>query len=943
MTRHAPALLPLVLADPSVLADVLHRPLSLPEHEDAVRAAFLSQTETFEDGDDLRRVLRRLRHRGIVRIALREVMKLADVDQTSKEMSYLACAAIDAALSACQRSARHRYGQAVDSHGQAIEICVLGMGKLGGYELNLGSDVDLIFFYATDDGNVDQAELSVHEYFTRVATWTSHALSDVTADGLCFRVDLRLRPEGSRGPLVNSLASAERYYTSFGRTWERAAMLRARAVAGDLVFGEHLLTTLRPFVYRRAVEPELHSEMASLLLRARRDLHVDDARDIKLGRGGIREAEFFVQTLQLIWGGQHKNLQVRGTMDALGCLRALGLVTAREAHSLAEDWALLRRIEHRIHMTAGYQTHCIPNSGAALDSFAQSLGEIDGGALEQTLQDARERVATLFSSLSPERVTEPELEVAALLDHLTHNLSTAELAERVGAFLGATDPDETAAHLARLARHAQSPFGSFGRARCPGLGELLLKEISQTIDPAAALRYLSDFFTRMGGVWGYDRLLLERPHFARRLLGLFGSSATLSTALVGHPETLDVLVTSGAPPSDTEIAAQHTELTFDPEQEESFVSHLRRLKRELSLRVGIAHIDREIDLKSALVSLTSLAEAQIAAAFRFAQLESCARYGITPQAGPNPLPLPMVIVGLGKLGGWELGFGSDLDLFFVYGPEESMPGLSRTCPATHTEILARTAQRTMRLLSQPDAEGNGYQTDTRLRPNGTQGLLVVSLPAFDRYHQETARTWERQSLIRARPLAGDAALQTTLDRRIQRNAYESPPNHPEELSAIRKRMQIELAQERPGRYHCKVGYGALVDVEFIVQWLQMTHGKVSQVRHQNTLEAIHRLQAEEWLTNEDAETLSDAYGFFRQIEQTIKLLDETRDAVLESRGRLGARVARSLRLRPRDGVHQSDVLEATWRRKASAVRDIFNKVIAPVNVEAPWSRSQGTA
>jgi [glutamine synthetase] adenylyltransferase / [glutamine synthetase]-adenylyl-L-tyrosine phosphorylase len=332
LETHAPALLGLVRADPGALQDVLRRPLAL-ESDAAVYRRELAAAlgERPEDGPALYRSLRRYRHRAIIRIALREITSAADIAQTSEEMALLASALIDAALDACASTQRARHGPALDAEGAPIASTVLGMGKLGGLELNLGSDVDLVFFYETDDGAA--GELTVHEHFARVAQRTVKALGDVTEDGFCFRVDLRLRPEGSRGPLVNSLASAERYYQTWGRTWERAAMLRARPVAGDLVFGWRLLGALTPFIYRRQVDPGVAEAMYEMLLRARRELAADE-RDLKLGRGGIREAEFFVQALQLIWGGQHPELRVPGTMEALTRLRGAGLVTGREAATL---------------------------------------------------------------------------------------------------------------------------------------------------------------------------------------------------------------------------------------------------------------------------------------------------------------------------------------------------------------------------------------------------------------------------------------------------------------------------------------------------------------------------------------------------------------------------------------------------------------------------------
>lgn len=926
LRTHATALVSLVQRDRTVLRDVLARPLDRPDDEASFRRAFEEATASLEDGAELRRVLRRLRHRAVVRIALREVMRLADIDRTSAEMAWLASAAIDAALAVCTRTVLAAEGEPRGPDGERVPLTVLGMGKLGGGELNIGSDVDLIFFYETDEATVEGSTTTVHEIYAKVASRTSKALADVTDDGFVFRVDLRLRPEGTRGPLVNSLASAERYYETWGRTWERAALLRARAVAGDVGFGEHLLDVLRPFVYRRAVDPGIAREMAEMLRRSRRELRVDEDRDVKLGRGGIREAEFFVQTLQLIWGGRHPELQVPGTVEAIQRLTAAGLISDREAQDLETSWALLRRIEHRIHVQAGYQTHQLPPTGEGRERFARSLGFRDAVALERELDAARQRVARLFASLAqPSEEEAPEL--VALCDLVASGASARDICERLEGVVPTMDPDEAASHLVRLGRRATSPLGPVNRERMPELGPMLLREIADSADPDMALRYTADFFARLGGPWGYDRLLVEEPRLLRRLVGLFGASATLSSALIRHPEAVDDLLLRATPPGEADIERAHAVPPLFPDgpppDVEELVGALRRAKRELTLHIGLAFVAGDLDLEDVTRLLTRLADEQVAAALRY----------VSAQQGYVP---PMVVGGLGKLGGRELGFGGDLDLVFFYGEDGE-----HTTPdgraLTHAEICTRVAQRTMRLLSQPDAEGPGYETDTRLRPSGAQGMLVVSLASFDRYHEERAAPWERQALLRARTVAGDPDLARRVGERFTHFAYEAGPVPAEEVARLRQRIESELAGEKPDRYHPKLGYGGLVDVEFVVQYLQMQHGEDARIRSSHTLEALAGLRASAYLSARDAEGLAEGYGFFRGVEQAMKLLDETREPVLWATGRVAPQVARRLGVRDRDGQRATEALLATWKRHATELRATFDRVVAPVGTRPPWS------
>ena len=962
LAEHAPALLPLAVADPTLPRDVLDRPLSRGDSDALIREMFHAATRGLHDGPELARVLRRLRHRIMVRIAMREVLRLADVDQSSAELSSLASAAIDAALRCATADAFARFGTPRAEDGRAVSMTVLGMGKLGGSELNPGSDVDLMFFYGTDDATVvppagahtddgqgRDDDLTPHGLFARIARRTTRLLADVTEDGFCFRVDLRLRPEGSGGPIVNSLESAERYYASFGRPWERAALLRARPIAGDIALGERLLRTLRPFVFRREVDPRIADEMTQMVVRSRRELHADPKLDIKLGRGGIREAEFFVQTLQLIWGGQHPELQVTSTPEALRRLRVAGLISHRDSAALGANWALLRRIEHRIHFKTGYQTHDLPRPGPERERFARSLGFADASEFDRHLGAARRHVATLFDSLTDGAREEPDANDAldALIDRVSDGAAPDELADDVAAALAVQDSLEAASYLTRLARHAYSPLGPVGRQRAPRLASILLDAVRDAGHPDSALRFLAEFFTRVGREWSYDRLLESEPHVARRLVMLFGSSATLSRSLVGHPEAIDeVLTVHGRLPSVDEIRAAHDlpELAVDPLADiEQTVATLRRIRRELTLRIGLAYVAGEAPIEVAQARLSALADAQIERAYRYAEREQTQRFGrpSAPEGGGSRAS--MVVVGMGKLGGRELGFTSDLDLMFVFSAEGETEAHGEQRSITHGELFARIAQRTMRLLSQHDEAGRGYEVDTRLRPSGSKGMLVVSVEGFERYHQRHAAAWERQALLRARVVAGDALLAGQFTALAAHIAYDAPAEPGEQLANMRRRIEEELAREQVDRHHPKVGYGALVDVEFITQYLQMVHGADHAVRHRNTLDALRALRERGYLGARDAEALEEAYLFFREVEQSLALLDEAGQASLLFPGPRADAVARRLRIRERDGHAPGRVLRDVWRREATEVREIFERIVAPVGIEAPWGRASRRA
>ncbi len=913
LARHAPAVLDLALAHPNLLEEALRRDPRAPLDRAGLEARWRALLQL--PWEVLPSALRRERHLALIRIALREAWELGDVRERAAEWSEVADACVQTALQAARDTEEaHSSGPIRAADGSPIGLVALGMGKLAGRELNLGSDVDLCFFFERDDGADPAAP--PFQRFTRVVRDAVRLIGEVTADGFCFRVDLRLRPEGRSGPLVNSLAAAERYYETWGRPWERAAMLRARPVAGDRLLGAELLRRLEPFVFPHRVDPRIVEDLAAMLLRARR-LAAADERDVKLGPGGIREAEFFVQGLQLVWGGQHPEVRDPGTLEALGKLLGSGLVTAREARSLRDGWLLLRRVEHRIHLSAPHPTHRIPEDPSERERLATSLGYGSFAALRDALQEARHEIAALFASIRPSRAPEPDADSPfALLLARLHEAEPIE--EDALHLLAGGDPDgpeEALAHLRRLARRADAPLGTVTVSRYPNFAARLLREVADSAEPVAALRGLAAFFSRCGPADIYVRLLDRSPRALRRLVALLGSSPAMAHLLMGHPESLDELLARVRPPTPEEIHAVHAErLPRSPRDAppEGFVAVARGLQRDASLAIGMAYAHGELDAQGIAAPLTALAEAQVRGALRYAAAER----GVTEG---------LAVVGLGKLGAAEMGFGSDLDLLFVHASEAD-PGR-----------CIRTAQRTLHLLSTADAAGPAYRVDTRLRPGGRHGLLVVSLPALERYHLTEAEAWERMAMLRARVVAGTGSLRTRLESTLLRLPFERPPPEPGEVAALRKRIQLELAAERADRYHPKLGFGALLDVEFLVQVLQMRHaGACSPPRARSTSLAFGFLVQEGLLEPAEAARLSDALRFFRGVLQALRFHAPASEPFLRPGGPGAEHVARRMGLRP--GAHGSpgERLVGRWRREARYVRTRFERHLAPVGAPPPW-------
>jgi len=859
------------------------------------------------------------------RIALRELLPPAlggaPLEATSHELSGLADATIAACLAQATSSTAQRYGPPLRSGGEPSELAVFGMGKLGGRELNAGSDIDLVFIYDSDDGG---SQLSLHEHWSRVVHRTVAMIGTPSADGLLWRVDLRLRPEGSQGPIVNSIGAAERYYETWGRLWERSALLRARCSAGSRKLAFVLeREVLNPFVYRREVDPTLAVALAELLRHSRRELCDDPARDLKLGVGGIREAEFFVQSLQLIWGGKQPAVRTKNTLQGLSRLEGRGLVSAREAHDIAAAYVLLRRLEHCVKWSTGLQTHLLPPPGPELDRIARCLRLRDSSTLLEQLEKARYAVHERFESLVPQSNRSAATpRYAALLSALDGSRQELQRA----AEQRYASPD-IAEHLWALARRPDGLLGSMTRERYPALAERVLDALATTPDPDQAARFLRSFFGRFVSPAPYVAALAEDPPALRRLVTVLGSSAFVGEAVSARPDFADVVVFGAGAISEpraavqSEIDAQLSSLPADAdeyERQQAFVAALRIAKRRVTIEVAAADLAGALGTREATRLLSLLADEELERALAFELGER--REGLC-------------VIAMGKLGGQDIGYGSDLDVIFIYDP--SAAPRSEEAGAW----FARAAQRIIRLVSEPSAAGPGYELDTRLRPSGSQGMLVSSLAAFARYHavplgegaqpsvQPSGAAWERQALLRARVCAGDRALGERAIRVARRAAYEGGAPDAGQIRRLRERMERELGREREDRLDLKAGRGGLLDVEFAVQWLQMRHGSDPAVRTTDTAHALETLFERGYLERQHFDALREGYRFLRLLEQRIHVLHGAGSSVIELGSAKLPLLARRMGYRDVPGESAAEQLLSRYHEVTADVRAAFDAVL----------------
>ncbi len=927
-------------AHPDEVADCVAEGVSAPRTRD--RYIALARAAVGPDLEEraVRKGLRALARRERMRVALREVLPRrlggADVDVTARELAMLADATIEVALEEAVEWAERRFGLALTMARVPSRFVVLGMGKLGGEELNAGSDVDLIYVYDTDEGLVlprsargaseaEPTSMTLHEYWQRVARRVTATLEDVTEDGFVWRVDLRLRPEGSSGPLAISTGAAERYYESFGRLWERAALLRARPVAGDLALGERLLSTLAPFVWRRRIDPSIATELYHLVQRSRVELARQPERDLKLGKGGIREAEFFVQTLQLVWGGKDAALRERPTLAALSRLESKGLCTAREAADIADGYLALRRAEHAVQNASGVQTHALPD-GAELERVARVLGFAGAAELSRFLDRHRDRVARRFSSLLPEGAegAAAHAQIVVAIEQADLDLLRAALERELSAH--AVDREEDivafAKSLLALGAHPDSILGLRTRESFPGLAETLLDALFEAADPFQAARYLRVFFERVKQPAVYVRLAFADPSALRRLIGVLGASAFIGDALCNNPELGDMILFFRSAPTEEGIRREVLAAVTEPpppneDPDEAFVGALRLLKTRLTIEIALADTSGARTMREVNRLLSALADASLEAATRRALGED--------------VPCGLSIVAMGKLGGREISYGSDLDVLFVYDPQRAPD------PSEAPAFFTRVARKVIRYISTFHGAGRGYEIDARLRPSGNQGLLVTSVEAFARHHQTKGAVWERMALVRARPAAGDRQLGDAFMIEARRAAYEAPMDARSaaaEMARIRARVERESSAERGGVFDIKLGRGGLLDIEFIVAFAQVERGAAlpEEARTPETPGAIDALARAGALDPATRDVLASAYDFLRRLELRVRIVRADAAHVLDPRDKSLGALARRMGMRDHPARTAEAELLARYAEITASVRQAFDGVFsAPPN------------
>jgi glutamate-ammonia-ligase adenylyltransferase len=872
---NSPFLTNCLLSDGDVLRQVLaHGPRSvLDDLLHSVNAAAAGERDTGR----LMQALRRARRRVALTVALADIMEIWPLEEVTRALSDFADAAVNAA-------ARHLLQRGIDGGDLAPAatedpvpgsgLVILGMGKLGAHELNYSSDIDLILLYDPEIVRYG-GKRTVQDFFVRLARDLLRILQERTEAGYVFRTDLRLRPDPASTPLALSVLAAETYYEGMGQNWERAAMIKARAIAGDIAAGETFLRRLRPFVWRKHLDfaaiQDIHSIKRQIhAVKGHRDIAVA-GHNIKLGRGGIREIEFFAQTQQLIWGGRNPELRQSATCAAIGALVEAGRVRPETAADMVAAYRFLRMVEHRLQMIDDRQTQTLPASADELEAFARfaafESAAAFGDALRRHLGKVEDHYAELFEEAPP--LGGPGNLVFTGTDN---DPETVQTLGRLGFSDGAS-----VSAVIRGWHHGRYRAMRSTRARelLTEIMPRLLDVLGKTADPNAAFARFDDFLGRLPAGVQLFSMLYANPGLLDLLAEIMGSAPRLAEHLSRNAGLLDAVLVKGFFDALPSRAQLRDDLRIQLAQADDFQDVLdvvRRWTKDRQFQAGVRILRNMMGADAAGAPLADIADAAIAALQPAVETEFARVHGRLPGAG-------MVTVGLGKLGSRELSFTSDLDLIFIYDVPEGSgdDGHSELLsdgrkPLAPMHYYARLAQRMINAVTAQTGEGQLYEVDMRLRPSGNQGPIASTLAGFVRYQAESAWTWEHMALTRARGIAGSPTFLRQVEDAIR--GIVCRPRDPRRLAGDIAEMRARIAQQFPGDRPWDLKYrpGGMVDIEFIAQFLQLRHGAAHpDMPAANTLEALRRATAAGILAPAVGEELQAALRLWHKLVGYLRL------------------------------------------------------------------------
>lgn len=852
----------------TLIEDLMKRRSVKEIDEDFRKTDFLLLSET-----DFLKFLRKAKYYEYLLIAIEDLCLEYPIKDLTAHISSFAKVVTEISYEYAIFHMKKDYGTPVDENNNEIDFSVIALGKFGGWELNFSSDIDIIYVYRTEKGKLTDSKLSVHEFFCKLGEKIKYYLNERTEDGIVYRVDLRLRPDGDIGDIALPLRSYEIYYESFGQSWERMMLLKALPVAGSVKLGKEFIETVKPFVFRRSIDTRLIDDLINIKSKINSRVKLKkQGKNVKLGFGGIREIEFIVQTIQILNYPKDNDIFNRNTLSSLEILKSKEILSQSDISILEESYNFLRKLEHMAQIEMELQTHVVPENSDSFHLYLLRCGFDDAKKFEQKYSQITKNVNNIFQNLLKDE-SEEKNEIFLFDEELQLSDISYFLKE-----MGLKKPETCAEILNRIIN------GKGGRKRSAKDRELLkkiltliVKELTDINNPDETLQNFEKFFSNPTSIYLFYDIFSQSQAFLRKLINIFSISPYLSSTIIRNNNVLDYIYDPKSYDYKfDELCRQFYSIAEQAGDIEFEYEIIRKMHQELIFNIGYAYINKDINVIQLMKNLSNLAKAAICLAIKreFEILES--KYG-------KPLIdnkfCDFLIIGMGKLGSEEMSFGSDLDIVVLYEGKGFTDGDKSI---TNQEFYSKLIQRIISYLSTQTVFGYLYKIDMRLRPSGSAGTLVTTLDSFKDYQENKAMLWEKQALLRSNVINKTSSLSESF-KKIRANVLFGNTITKEQADEIYK-MRMRIEKEKGSlldKNDIKSGYGGLTDIEFAVQMLQLKLGyKFPEIRKPNTHSVLHQLKNLGLIKNRDFYALHNSYLFFRNLENLIRVYKNSSSSIL---------------------------------------------------------------
>ena len=928
----SPFMADMLVRDPEIfdwLTDAPDRIAQSSEKEHLL-ASFDRAVEAVDTREDKLNAVRRSARRELLRIGVGDLAGGRAIQNVAADLSVLADVCLQKLIDILLPDLHARYGMPQNADGQRVAFAIFGMGKLGGMELNFSSDIDLMFVYGAEGNTDGERSVTNQEFFSRLCEQIVRAATEVTPEGFLYRTDMRLRPDGAAGALVMPLAGYEGYYMRRGELWERQMLIKARCCAGSEHLGQRFLRMVEPFVFPRYFDTSPATEINRIKERIEEGIGSKGQREthLKLRSGGIRDIEFIVQCLQLLVGRIHENARSDNTLEAIRQLQRVSALSGQEADQLRDAYVFFRRLEHRLQMMHNRSDYSLPEGEDEQGVMARTMLMESAEVYRKTLAAHLKAVQEVYAQVFAETRESEGRSIGALVNMEIGDAEAIGLLEEIGF----DRPGEAHRNLVYLAfGHVPRIRGTRARESFTELAPALMQALQESADPDQGLSNLESLVSAYGAGDMFFRILASNEGFRQLMLSLCVGSQFLVQVMRRNPGLLDWLVRPEVLYLDPEAEILHLSPGVDALREQlraqverygdtpELVGAFNAVKNRELLRFGTRNLVGLTDTFETFEALTMLADVIVQAVYEVVYARLVEKRGVPRNRSGEEVGF--VVLGLGKMGGSELSFGSDLDIVFVYDEDGETDGER---PQGNLQFFIDLAQQMIAMLEQNSPQGKLYPVDARLRPEGSSSLLALSLESYGRYLETRASTWERMALSRSRIVAGDAVLGEKLlnlfEPFVVGNGFSD-----EEITTmldIRKKMERKDGQRSRKVLSIKTDAGGIVDIEFIAQILQLKFAKDHpELRSANTLEALRRLVEGGFLEASDAQRLQQAYVFLRTVEKVIRRQDEQARTHLPTEDRALSAVARAM------GFDTAEVFGDVLKKDMAQTRTIFERVV----------------